>query len=117
MNTQLWIIPIALTASVFISCQETNPIAGGTSKINKSAPMVKSLSTPTAPTIWKESAVTLYKLAICIVSGEELGSMGEPTTEIYHGQEIKFCCKPCVKKFHASPEKYIDKLTTNTTTP
>jgi YHS domain-containing protein len=36
--------------------------------------------------------------------------MGTPVSEVYNGQEVKFCCKPCEKKFHANPEKYIASM-------
>lgn len=51
-----------------------------------------------------------YPLKTCVVSGEELGEMGKPVTLIYQGQEMKFCCKNCVKKFKKDPEKYLKKL-------
>jgi YHS domain-containing protein len=51
-----------------------------------------------------------YPLPTCVVSGNELGSMGKPITKVYDGQEIKFCCKPCIKKFEANPGKYLPKL-------
>ncbi len=51
-----------------------------------------------------------YPLKTCLVSGNTLGSMGDPVTKVYNGQEIKFCCKPCVKKFEANQAKYQAKL-------
>jgi hypothetical protein len=54
--------------------------------------------------------VTPYPLKKCLVSENELGSMGDVVTEVYNGREVKFCCKPCVKKFHANPEKYLARL-------
>ncbi|MDI1311905.1 hypothetical protein [Prosthecobacter sp.] len=51
-----------------------------------------------------------YPLKTCLVSGNTLGSMGDPVTKVYAGQEIKFCCKPCVKKFEANQPKYLSKL-------
>jgi YHS domain-containing protein len=51
-----------------------------------------------------------YPLKTCVVSGNTLGSMGDPVTQVYHGQEMKFCCKPCVRKFNADPAKYLAKL-------
>ena len=51
-----------------------------------------------------------YPLKNCLVSGNELGSMGKPITKVYGSQEIKFCCKPCIKKFDANPAKYMAKL-------
>jgi len=46
----------------------------------------------------------------CIVTDNKLGSMGDPVTKVYNGQEVKFCYNPCVKKFYAAPEKYLSKL-------
>lgn len=51
-----------------------------------------------------------YPLEVCLVSGEELGSMGDPYVFVHEGQEIKMCCKKCLKKFNADPEKYITML-------
>jgi hypothetical protein len=51
-----------------------------------------------------------YPLKTCLVSGEELGKMGEPFRFSYKGQEIKLCCKGCEKDFNKEPEKYLQKL-------
>ena len=51
-----------------------------------------------------------YPLDTCIVSGNKLGSMGKVVVKSYEGQEIKLCCKPCVKKFDANPTKYLAKI-------
>ncbi|MEQ2005569.1 MAG: hypothetical protein ABMA26_02125 [Limisphaerales bacterium] len=51
-----------------------------------------------------------YPLKVCIVTDNELGSMGTPVTLVHEGQTVKFCCKPCVKKFNAEPQKYLAKL-------
>jgi YHS domain-containing protein len=56
------------------------------------------------------SSAKPYPLSTCLVSGNELGSMGTPITQIYNGQQIKFCCKPCVKKFNDNPQKYLSQL-------
>jgi len=29
---------------------------------------------------------------------------------VNEGQQIKFCCKPCIKKFKKDPAKYLVKL-------
>jgi len=51
----------------------------------------------------KSSATTAgvkpYPSKKCIVSDEKLGGMGEPIVKVYNGQEVKFCCKDCVKEF------------------
>ncbi len=51
-----------------------------------------------------------YPLDVCIVSGNKLGSMGKPVTKVHQGQEVKFCCSPCVEDFEANPEKFLAKL-------
>jgi len=56
------------------------------------------------------AATAPYPLKVCIVTGEELGSMGKPVVKVYDEQEIKFCCKSCIKKFEADPAKYLAKL-------
>jgi hypothetical protein len=42
---------------------------------------------------------------LCIVTGEDLGD--DPVLVKYKGREIPLCCKSCVKKFNANPEKYV----------
>lgn len=51
-----------------------------------------------------------YPLKVCLVTGNDLDSMGDPRVEVYNGRELRFCCKPCVRKFYANPEKYLAKL-------
>lgn len=52
-----------------------------------------------------------YPLDVCIVTDNDLGSMGEETEMVYEGRVIKFCCKPCERKFLKNPAKYLEKLT------
>ncbi|CAN5600946.1 hypothetical protein BH09VER1_BH09VER1_20600 [soil metagenome] len=51
-----------------------------------------------------------YPLKTCLVSGEKLGEMGTPVVYVYEGQEYKFCCNSCLKKFEADPTKYSQEL-------
>lgn len=51
-----------------------------------------------------------YPLTTCLVSGEKLGEMGDPYVINHKGQEIKFCCKGCVKDFNKDSDKYLKKL-------
>jgi YHS domain-containing protein len=66
------------------------------------------VSTP--PTPPSEKAAKAYPLKTCLVSGEELGKMGEPVRIVYEGQEIKFCCKSCEPDFRKDPAKFLKKL-------
>jgi len=54
--------------------------------------------------------ITAVAIDWCIVSGEELGSMGDPVNYKYNGREITFCCKSCVKQFEANPTGYLARL-------
>ncbi len=58
------------------------------------------------------AGVKPYPLQTCVVSGDKLGEMGPPVVLVYNGQEMKFCCKNCVKDFQKEPSKYLTKLET-----
>ena len=51
-----------------------------------------------------------YPLETCIVSGQNLGSMGEPVEIDHNGRTVKFCCQGCVDKFNDDPDKYLERL-------
>jgi len=51
-----------------------------------------------------------YPLKVCPVSGEPLGSMGDPIVVKQDGREVQLCCKGCTKKLAAEPAKYLAKL-------
>lgn len=52
-----------------------------------------------------------YPLGVCVVTGEKLGGdMGQPTTLVYQGREIKLCCGSCRKDFDATPAKFVAKV-------
>ena len=36
--------------------------------------------------------------------------MGDPIVRVYNGQEVKFCCMPCVEEFESDPEFYLEKM-------
>ncbi|MBI4557457.1 MAG: hypothetical protein HY706_07735 [Candidatus Hydrogenedentes bacterium] len=54
-----------------------------------------------------QSEGDVFALATCPVSGEKLGSMGDPVVYSHEGREIRFCCKSCEPKFQAEPAKYL----------
>jgi hypothetical protein len=65
-------------------------------------------STPSAAD--KAAAAKPYPLAVCVVSGEKLGSMGAPFVFVHQGQEIKLCCGGCEDDFKKEPAKFLAKL-------
>jgi len=58
----------------------------------------------------KKDTAKPYPLEKCIVSDEKLGEMGKPYVFTHEGQEIKLCCKSCLKDFKKEPAKYLKKL-------
>ena len=52
-----------------------------------------------------------YPLDVCLASGEALGGdMGEPYVLVENGQEIKLCCKSCLKDFNKGKGTYMKKI-------
>ena len=53
-----------------------------------------------------------YPLKTCIVSDEEIGKDADmkPYVFVYKGQEVKLCCKGCLKDFEKGPAKYTKKI-------
>jgi hypothetical protein len=88
---------LLLTAALLTSCAST-PTA--------SAPPVSAATSPSVTA----SSVIPYPLKTCIVTDNDLGSMGDEQRIVHQGREIKFCCSPCIGKFKANPAKYLAKL-------
>lgn len=51
-----------------------------------------------------------YPLETCAVSGEGLGSMGEPIDMVVEGKLVRLCCKGCVKGVKKDPAAAIAKV-------
>ena len=52
-----------------------------------------------------------YTLKVCLVSDEKFGGdMGDPYVFENEGQEIKLCCKSCLKDFNKDKKKFMKKL-------
>ena len=49
-----------------------------------------------------------YPLTKCVVSGEDLGD--KPYVFTHEGQEVKLCCKDCLKDFKKDTAKYTKKI-------
>jgi hypothetical protein len=57
-----------------------------------------------------EKQLPSYPLKTCPVSGEELGSMGEPVNYVHAGRLLRFCCKNCVGSFTKAPDAALKKI-------
>ena len=83
---------LALAAGLLIACSST----GGSSTAGNSSSFTRG--------------VKPYPLKTCLVTGNDLDSMGGERRIVHEGQEVKFCCNPCVAKFKKNPSKYLAQL-------
>ena len=78
--------------------------------------MVMASAAGAAETKDKEAKPKPYTLKTCLVSDEKLDS--DPSMKSYafthEGQEIKLCCKSCLKDFNKNSKKLIKKLAEET---
>ncbi|MHC4219359.1 MAG: hypothetical protein ACYSU7_13005, partial [Planctomycetota bacterium] len=51
-----------------------------------------------------------YPLDTCPVTGQELGSMGNPVVLLHGGREVRFCCKGCIQKFEKNATEYYKQI-------
>lgn len=51
-----------------------------------------------------------YPLDTCVVTENDLDSMGGAVTRVHEGQEVKFCCRACIRKFEKDPKKYLLRM-------
>ncbi|MCA8981291.1 MAG: hypothetical protein H6831_02640 [Planctomycetes bacterium] len=59
---------------------------------------------------WIAEQTKTYPLTTCPISGEELGSMGQPIDRLYGPTLVRLCCKGCVKSFDKDPAKYAKQV-------
>lgn len=76
------------------------------------AAQADSTSAPDSPATASaaQAALVPYPLDYCIVSGQELGSMGGPYEIAYNGRQIKFCCPDCEEMFREDADNYLRML-------
>jgi hypothetical protein len=83
-----------------------------------SAPAAKAgrLDEPTEQdAAWLAKARQEYPLKACVISKEDLGTMGEPTDLIYRvdgspDRLVRFCCESCVKDFKKDPAAALKRI-------
>jgi YHS domain-containing protein len=100
LKTLLLVLTAAALGIVLVACSSGDQME---SESEMSAAKSQQQSEPA-------QTADAYPIDYCIVSGEKLGSMGDPVAYNYKGRTIKFCCNHCVETFEKSPEMYIAKL-------
>ena len=84
--------------------------AGATDKPAETKPHEHGTPATKPAEVTKDTPAKPYPLKTCIVSDNDLDSMGEQSSFVYQGQTIKVCCKACIAKFEKNPPKYLMKL-------
>ncbi|MHC4414982.1 MAG: hypothetical protein ACYS0G_06845 [Planctomycetota bacterium] len=51
-----------------------------------------------------------YPLSTCMISGQKLGSMGEPIDYVFANRLVRFCCAGCAGAFNKGPAAHLAKL-------
>jgi len=69
-----------------------------------------SAATTTTDKAQVDATAKPYLRDKCLVSDKKLGEMGKPYAFTYQGQEIKLCCKSCLKDFNQNPAMYLKRL-------
>jgi hypothetical protein len=59
-----------------------------------------------------EDRELIAKQKVCPVSGQVLGSMGDPVKVVVKGRTVFLCCPGCKAAIEKDPDKYLAKLDT-----
>jgi hypothetical protein len=59
---------------------------------------------------WIKVLTPKYPLKTCVVSGEELGGMGDPYDKLYGTTLVRFCCEGCTSSFEKDPAPHLEKI-------
>lgn len=92
----------AAVAALLIGCGSDQSQTETTTQ-QQTEPATQAQTTETA-------TAKAYPLDYCIISGEKLGSMGDPVVKTYQGREVKFCCQMCVPDFESNVVMYLAKI-------
>jgi hypothetical protein len=60
--------------------------------------------------VGKEDEAAIKAQATCPVSGEKLGSMGDPIKVLIGDKSLYLCCSGCLSKVESDPELYLGKV-------
>ena len=80
------------------------------------APAAGRLDEPTdKDAAWLAQARKDYPLKTCVISKEDLGTMGEATDLIYRAEGapdrlVRFCCESCIKDFKKDPAAALKRI-------
>lgn len=116
MKTKSLLPLLALAAGLAFNVSAFAADHGHAKSAAPAAPAAGSLVEPTdKDAAWLAAARKAYPLKTCVISQEELGSMGEPTEWIYRAEGkpdrlVRFCCNGCLKGFRKDPAAALKRI-------
>ena len=97
-----WSVSVGLFATVVaVGCSSTD----GCKSCRGQAPVARALPVREAVT-----GLRYGGQKTCPVTGEDLGSMGEPVSVTVNGRTIFVCCPGCAAKAQADPKNMLAKV-------
>ncbi|MDF1823048.1 MAG: hypothetical protein P1U68_00310 [Verrucomicrobiales bacterium] len=109
------LLGIAAQMSAFTSCTTTadndSPVTAGAVPADSSAPSFKATAEADRAAKKTEATITPYPFETCAVQFHKPFKDGIPKhRRVYQGQEVLFCCTPCVKAFDMNPDPYMPRI-------
>jgi YHS domain-containing protein len=89
------------------SATSCEPVAAGASGDAKAPAAEPAMAQEPAPADRPPAHAAVAEQTNCPVMG---GPIDKAIFVEYKGKKVYFCCKDCVEKFKADPEKYVSKL-------
>jgi len=108
----IFVSVMSVISAIGFGCTEsdssaTNGSAGASAAAPGDPPVVGAASESTAQV---KPVPEDYPLEVCVVSGEKLGSMGNPVAIEVRGRTVMLCCAHCESVVRAAPEKYLSQF-------
>jgi hypothetical protein len=103
---------LVVTALIaWAGCTKPEPAAPKDAKQPETTQTVITGDGTTGPAkLSEEDRKLAEKQKVCPVTGERLGSMGEPIKVTVKGRAVFLCCKGCIDEIKTNPDKYLAKL-------
>ncbi len=112
MKDGFCLVALGILVGVMLVGCSSQPTAGPVEQPGSSPPQAttsENLPEDLAKLSDADRAAALRQ-AVCLVTGEKLGSMGAPPKVVVNGKEVFLCCAGCEEELRKQPEKYLAEL-------
>lgn len=111
-RTDILALAVLACTSIWLAGCDPKPTSQSpeSPKPEAKSPTATALKINEKPTKEQIAAAKPYPLEVCVVSGEKLGSMGEPPIILVGDQQVKLCCGGCIDDWKKDPASLLAKL-------